>query len=201
MKNLLVLLVFFLMLISRPAVAQECGVGNRCISEEDLKALITVTKEKQCLLNTQPAIDLDPVVLTIDRDGRVFFTGAEPKPYTLRMKWCNFDLQAKGKVNVVAAMQEPPEWGFRFRPKAYLGFLPGEALRKDGTAKSAVDAGLMLDPFYYKFLNLNVHVGFRAVGVGIGVDIFRSFGVYGGYAATWDGFRSNGELSTWFSFW
>ena len=198
-KLLLILLTLFF--VSKPAQAQECAPGSKCVSADDLNAMLTVLKEKQCLLSTQPTIDLDPVTLTIDRQGRIFFTGAAPHPYTMKMKWCNYDLTASGKVNVVAAVEEPPVWGFRFRPKAYMGVLPLEPFHTGNNARSAIDAGLMLDPLYYKFLNLNIHVGFRAVGAGVGVDIFRSFGVYAGYAMTWDGFRSNPEVATWFSFW
>jgi hypothetical protein len=186
--------------ISEPAPSQ-CAPGATCVGPEDMKAFLTILKEKQCLLKTQPTYTLDPVNLVIDRDGRIFFSGAAPHPYSLKMDWCTYHVEGKGKVSLVAAVQEPPKWGLHFRPKAYLGFLPGEALRTGGTARSASDAGLMLDPFYFHEVNLNVHVGFRAVGLGIGVDIFRSFGAYAGYAATWEGFRSNAEAALWFSFW
>jgi len=199
-KILLILLTLFLGITPMGAQAQECAPGSKCVSADDLNTLLTIAREKQCLLSTQPTITMDPVTLTIDRQGRIFFTGSAPHPYSLKMSWCNYTLAAQGKVTVVAAVEEPPDWGFRFRPKAYMGVLPLEPFHTGNNARSAVDAGLMLDPLYYKFLNLNVHVGFRAVGAGIGVDLTRNFGVYAGYALTWDGFRQNPEAALWFSF-
>jgi len=193
-----------LLFIPEAAFAQDapvCAPGSTCVSADDLKAMVAILKEKQCLLKTKPSFELDPVNLVIDKEGRIFFSGAAPQPYSLRMTWCNYEATATGKVNVVAAVQEPPDWGFHFRPKAYMGVLPLEPFHSGNNARSMVDAGLMLDPFYYKFVNLDMHVGFRAVGAGIGLDIFRSFGAYAGYAVTWDGFRSNPEAALWFSFW
>jgi len=187
-------------LVSSIATAQECANGT-CVSSEDMAKFVTVLKEKKCLQTEKPTFTLDPINLIVDQQGRIFYSGANPSPYKLRMAWCTYSLEAEGKVNVLAAVEQPPTYGFRFRPKAYIGYLLAEPFRAGKVAKDGIDAGLMLDPLYLKDFNLNVHVGFRAVGVGLGVDIFRSFGVYAGYALTWDGFHSNPEASTWFSFW
>jgi hypothetical protein len=162
---------------------------------------VAVLKERKCLEDTPPEFKLDPVKIVVDREGRIFYSGANPKPYRLQMKWCNFEVEASGKVDVLAAVQEPPSMGFRFRPKAFVGMLVLEPFRDGRKAKDGLDAGLMIDAFYWKDLNLNVHAGFRSVGVGVGVDIFRSFGAYAGYALAWDGFHHNPEASLWFAFW
>jgi hypothetical protein len=188
-----------LLLVSSKAWADECK--GTCVASEDMPAIVTVLKEKKCLQSTTPTFDLDPVTIVIDKDGRVFFSGAEPHPYTLRMKWCSYSTEAKGKVDVVAAVTEPPTWGFRLRPKAYLGYLLVEPLRSEGTAKDGIDAGLQEEIGYWHSFNLNASVGFRSFGAGLGIDIFRSFGAYAGYAMTWDGFRSNPQVSLWFAFW
>jgi hypothetical protein len=195
------LLAFFLVFWTAPALAQECADKDVCVVREDLKAFIEIAKEKACLQDNKPEFELDPVNIIVDRDGRIFYSGAAPHPYKLRMKWCNYVVEAEGKVNVLAAVQEPPSWGFRFRPKAYMGALLVEPFRGDKDLKKAIDAGLMLDMLYLYDFNLNVHVGFRAVGAGLGVDIFQNFGLYGGYALSWDGFRSNPEAALWFAFW
>jgi hypothetical protein len=179
--------------------AQACT--GTCVPDADMEKIVTVLKEAKCLKEENPEFKLDPVQIVVDRDGRIFFSGGDPKPYRLHMHWCNYDVDAEGKVNVLAAVQEPPTWGLRFRPKAYMGYLLAEPFREGKTAKDGVDAGLMIDPFYFHDFNLNVHVGFRAVGVGLGVDIFRSFGAYAGYALSWDGFHHNPETALWFSFW
>jgi len=191
------------LLLPATALAQEPGAActGTCVPPEDMKVFVQVLQEKKCLLAEKPQYTLDPVDIVVDRQGRIFYSGNNPRPYRLHMKWCGYDVAAEGQVKVTAAVQEPPSAGFRFRPKAYMGMLLAEPFRTGKTWNSGVNAGLMLDPFYLKDFNLNVSVGFRAVGVGVGVDIFRSFGAYGGYAITWDGLHSNPEAALWFAFW
>ncbi len=184
-----------------PAVDPAPQCSGTCVPDEDMKKIVTILKDAKCLKDEKPDFKLDPVQIVVDRQGRIFFSGNDPEPYRLHMHWCNYAIEAEGKVNVLAAVQEPPSYGFRFRPKAYVGYLLAEPFRDGKSANDGIDAGLMIDPLYFKDFNLNVHVGFRAVGVGLGVDIFRSFGAYAGYALSWDGFHHNPETALWFSFW
>lgn len=172
-----------------------------CVPPEDMKSLVASAKLKSCMNHTQPTIESDSITIVTDKDGRVFFSGAAPHPYTLRMKWCEYELEAKSTIHVVAAMQPAPTSGFRLRPKAYLGYALAEPLRTNGQARDGLDAGLAEEILYWRNLNLNVAVGVRTFGAGLGIDIFRSFGAYAGYAMTWDGFRANPLVSLWFAFW
>ncbi len=183
-----------------PSAAPAPACEGTCVRNEDLATFIQVLKEKQCLQHEKPSFELDPVTLTVDKDGRVFYSGAQPKPYTLKMNWCNYEVTAEGKLDVIVALQEPPTWGFRFRPKAYLGYALAEPLRKDGTFSDGIDAGLMVDFFFWEDFNLNGHVGARAFGLGLGADLTENFGVTAGYALSWDGFRSNPEVAFTFAF-
>jgi len=166
-----------------------------------MQKIVTVLRDQKCLKETKPEFKLDPVNIIVDRQGRIFYSGSAPQPYKLHMSWCNYEADGEGKVNVLAAVQEPPSYGFRFRPKAFVGMLLIEPFRDGKKPKDGLDAGLMLDIFYLHDFNINVHAGFRSVGAGLGVDIFRNFGFYSGYALTWDGFKSNPEASLWFAFW
>jgi hypothetical protein len=165
-----------------------------------MATFIKVLKEKQCLQTDKPTFELDPITMTVDKDGRVFYSGAQPKPYTLKMHWCDYEVTGEGKLDVIVALQEPPTWGFRLRPKAYVGYLLAEPLREGGAFNDGVDAGIMADFLFWEDFNLNVHVGFRSLGVGLGVDLTENFGAQAGYALSWDGFRSNPEVSVWFAF-
>lgn len=184
---------------SSRAAAQETCEGA-CVAPEDMKVLMELARERQCLDKEKPTFKLDPVNIVVDRQGRVFFSGDDPQPYRLKMEWCHLKVEAEGKVKVVAAVMEPPTAGFRFRPKAYMGMLLAEPFRDDKDPKDAIDAGLMVDPIYFHDFNLNFHAGFRSVGAGVGVDIFRSFGAYAGYALTYD-LHHNPMAALWFSFW
>lgn len=182
----------------QPTTAPACN--GTCVPQEDMEAIVAVLREKKCLLSEAPKYDLDPITIIVDEDGRIFFTGADPKPYTLKMDWCSYKVEAQGTVKVVVAMREPSTWGFRFRPKAYLGYLPLEPLVNDTDAKSGIDAGLMLDFFHIQWANVNVAVGFRSTGLGIGVDITKNFGAYAGYALAWNNWSHNANTALWFAF-
>lgn len=186
-----------------PAPAPEVPVKceGTCVPAGDMTKIVKVLQERQCFDKTKPEFKLDPINIIVDREGRVFFSGSDPQPYKLHMKWCNYEAEGVGKVKVLAAVQEPPTYGFRFRPKAFAGMLVLEPFREGKKPKDGIDAGLMLDVLYWKDLNVNVHAGFRSVGAGVGLDIFRNFGFYTGYALAWDGFKSNPEASLWFAFW
>jgi hypothetical protein len=181
-----------------------CEPPAKCVPKKDLELFVKLAREKKCLLENDPTFDLDPVNIVIDRDGRVFFSGAEPHPYTLRMNWCDYEVEAKGKVDIIAAMREPRTWGFRFRPKAYIGALPLEALYEfDEPLKvyDLIDAGAMVDFFFWEWANINAAVGFRSLGGGIGFDLTSNFGAYAGYGLTWGDWHHNANLGLWFSFW
>ena len=182
-----------------PEPVQSCQ-GGVCVPKKDMGIFLKALKEKKCLKETLPEFELDEITIIVDKDGRIFFSGADPKPYTVKMKWCSYEVTGKGKVNVIAAMMEPPTWGFRFRPKAYMGALPLEMLQDGNDVRDGIDAGLMLDFFYYQWVNANVAAGYRSVGAGVGFDITQNFGAYVGYALAWDGFDHGLNGALWFGF-
>ena len=193
-------------LVPVAAHGQECKDPDVCVARKDLDLFLKLAREKKCLVENEPAFELDPINIIVDRDGRVFFSGAEPFPYTLRMAWCDYEVEAKGKVSILAAVREPPTWGFRFRPKAYISALPLEAIWHDTSVSDLkvydlIDAGVMVDFLYWEWANLNGAVGFRSLGGGIGFDLTSNFGAYAGYGLTWGDWNHNVNVGLWFSFW
>jgi len=197
MRSVLGLTVF---LMGSVAHAEECAQGSTCVPPEDMKVFVQLLKEKKCLQTEVPSFELDPITIIVDEKQRVFFSGADPNPYQLKMKWCSYEAVGTGKVKVVAAMKEPETWGFRFRPKAYLGYLPLEPIAYDKEPVGGVDAGLMLDFFHVQFANVDLAVGFRSFGLGAGVDITQNFGAYAGYGMGWNGWNHNLNAALWFAF-
>lgn len=195
------MLPLLLALAGEVTTPEPVACDGTCVPQEDMTKFVELLHERKCLQETAPTFKLDPVTVVVDREGRMYYSGANPKPYKVHMDWCHFSADAVGKVDVLAAVQEPPSSGFRFRPKAFMGMLVLEPFREGKKPKDGLDAGLMLDVLYYKDFNLNVHAGFRSIGGGLGVDIFRSFGAYAGYALSWDGFHHNPEAALWFAFW
>jgi hypothetical protein len=181
--------------------AQECAQGSTCVPKKDMDTFVELLKEKKCLQTEKPTFTLDPITVVTDEKGRVFYTGNDPAhPYKLKMSWCSFEAEGTGKVDVVAAMQVPSTWGFRFRPKAYLGYLPLQPVVYSKTANEGIDAGLMLDFFHVQYGNLNAAVGIRSFGLGLGVDVTGNFGLYAGYAMSWKDWNHNLNTAFWFAF-
>jgi group I intron endonuclease len=193
-------LVLSTLLITHVSPAVECTADSICVPSADMQSIVTVLQEKQCLSRELPQFNLDPITIVMDNDGRVYYSGADPKPYTLKMKWCNFEIQGEGKLNVIVAKTEPPVWGFRFRPKFAGSFLFVDAF-KQSSAGEAVDVGILWDFLYYKSFNVNVATGFRSAGVGVGYDLTRNFGAYAGWAFSWWTLKQNPQAGLYFSFW
>lgn len=198
-----VLAALLLILLPTNAWGEEedtCPDGKVCIEEKDWKTVATVLREKQCLMKTDPKVTADPLTIVVDRQGRIYGSGSNPQPFTMRLSWCNYDITAEGQTKIVAAQYVEPDWGFRFRPKATVGILWTELLVGEKFT-NAVDGGALIEPFYYHFVNLNAYVGVRSLGAGVGFDLTKNFGVNLGYAITWNGWRSNPFASAYFAFW
>ena len=197
-----VMLCLCLLTITQLLMAENlpCSSPDQCVSDKDMSAFIQVLTEKQCLQKTHPTFQLDPITIVVDKEGRVYYSGAAPKPYTVKMTWCGYDVIAEGSVALVVAKNEPPVWGFRFRPKfagSYL-FVDGFSSTK---AVDGVDIGILWDIFYYKAVNLNIATGFRSVGAGVGLDLFRNMTLYGGYAFSWWTLKHNPSVGVGFALW
>lgn len=199
-----------------PSTPPAACTGGTCVSKEDLDAFLQLAKDQKCLKTTSPTFELDPVNIIVDHDGRIFNSGAAPNPYTLRMKWCNYEVAAQGKVNLVAAVSEPPVWSFRFLAKAYVGILPLEAFNiyVDNEAKKLAgkpttslsvgdlwDAGVLVDFFHYDWFNLNAGIGFRSFGGGVGANLTKTMTLYLGYANTWGTWHHNFNLAMALNLW
>lgn len=187
-----------LCLLSPAAQAQTCD--GTCVPAEDMKVLVQLLKDQKCRAETPPKLTLDSVMVVVDRQGRVYGSGDDPKPYKIALDWCNYRIDATSQIKLVVGQRIEPTYGFRFRLKAALGYLPVEAfMEKD--AGRGIDGGMLLEPFFLQWANLNVYVGVRSFGLGVGFDLTRNFGLYLGYAMAWGTWRSNPTAALYFSFW
>ncbi len=184
--------VLFGLTVSPSAQGQACvgGEDATCVSKDDLRTFLWLARDAKCRTETVPTFKLDPVTIVTDKQGRVFASGTGPKPYKIKVDWCNYSLEATGAVTLIAAEKEEPTWGFRFRPKIVAGLLPLEALHEK-SLPSGLDGGVLVEPFFISWFNVNAFVGVRSVGAGIGMDVSRNIGVYAGYAVTWGTWRSS----------
>jgi hypothetical protein len=200
---ILALLVLCLSLISAPSFAAETTLERldrgTYLSEEEVEIVRALVQEKRCLLTEKPTMTLDSVTIVTDKEGRVYYSGNEPKPFKVQLDWCNYQIQGVAPVKVLVLQDKPKEWGFRLRPKFFGGFLFLDAVERPSAAEGA-DLGLALDFFHWKNLNLNAQVGFRAVGASVGIDITRNFGALGGFGFSFWTLRPNPMVGLYFSF-
>jgi hypothetical protein len=199
-KSLLAALVAASLFYTPTAHAADCEAGSTCVTKSDMDVFIALLREKQCLQGTKPEVTTDSIAIVLDQDGRIFASGSNPLPWTLRVKWCGYMIEVQGSTHIDAAMRVEQESGFRFRVKASMGILGVEAFKRTPWTE-AVDVGVLVEPFFYHSLNLNVAVGMRSFGAGIGLDLARNFGLYAGYATAYSGLRANPYVGTYFSFW
>lgn len=196
MNRLLVIVA--VLLCGSVARASEC-VGV-CVPPDEMDVFVGLLREKKCLQTTKPALTLDPIQITQDKDGRMFVNGTGDHPYRVGMTWCGYEIEASANVRMVVARTPEPTWGFRYRVKVAPGYLPLEALsREDGYA--GMDLGLMLEPFFYHSFNLNGYVGVRSVGVNVGLDMTRNMGLHAGYALAFGSLTGGPHVALSFSLW
>lgn len=185
--------LLFLFWVS-PAWAQgTCEAGATCVPAKDMKVFLEVLKGKQCLQRDTPQFRLDPINIVEDKEGRIYYSGAKPHPYTLKMSWCGYEVTGTGQVSIQVAMREPPMWGFRFRPKLAGSFLFVDAFKQESVAE-AVEVGVLWEFFYWHSWNLNAATGFRSVGAGVGLDITKNIGAYLGYSFSFWTLYSNPQV-------
>ena len=203
MRRFSLALTLFGVTLASPVWGQTSDLScpGTCVEPSDMKVFLESLREKKCLKETAPTVQSDPIEIVIDQEGHVFGSGSGPKPFTVHLSWCNYTLEAAGQTQIVVGQQTPSTYGFHFRPKASIGLL-GTELLIGSKVEDSVDVGVLLDPFYFlTHFNVNLYVGVRSVGAGLGYDLTHNVGVYGGYAATWSQLRGNPMIGLYFSLW
>lgn len=194
------ILILVVLLLSRDALADVPACEGTCVPAADMQAFAKLLHDKKCEQTTTPEFKLDQVTLTEDKDGRVFVSGGGSVPYKLHMKWCEYEADTTGSVNVVVAKTPVPTWGLRFRLKAAPSYLPLAAVAaRDGYA--GLDFGLLAEPFFISWANINVYAGVRSLGAGVGFDLTRNLGLYLGYAITIGSWVSGPHVALSFALW
>lgn len=117
---------------------------------------------------TAPTVDLPPMRLIIDKDGRMFTDGAVGRG---TVRW-GPHLEAEIEVQndfTVHRDDRPVKKDPKVRFKAFAWAYP-----------SGLDAGLGIEPWRLGVANVNAVFGMRTLGLAAGVDITRNFGLAAG---------------------
>lgn len=196
------ILLALVLLFPAWALAQDaCPEGKVCVDQESMQALLQLARDQKCRTEQAPKVTTDDVTIVVDRMGRVYGSGTGARPFTVKMDWCNYQLEAKTELKVSAAQRVEPDWGFRLRLKPTFGFLVTEAFRSNTKFHDTLDAGVLIEPFYLYSANVNAYLGLRSVGIGLGLDVTKNMTIYLGYSMTWGSWRSSPYLGVGFSLW
>lgn len=196
-----------MVLAATTASAQDCPPQYAvCLTEEERKKVLQAVSDLKDIRYSKAELEFkDPVMVVRDWDDRVYVNGGSTRPLRLKLrigKTVDRDLEASVPVHV-SYRERPPDPVLRLRIRAEAGvLLPAvvDAIRDDGGAYRALDAGVGWDFLHLGDVNLSLHTGIRSSGGGVGLDLTRNFGPYVGYSLIYDGFRSSVLAGAYFSF-
>lgn len=189
------------LLLATPALAQECPTGSVCVERGDLDTFLKLAEDHGCRAAAPPKVTADNITIILDRMGRVYGSGTGPRPFKIHLDWCNYQIDLTSNLNLMVAQRVEPDWGFRLRLKPTFGFLVTEAFHSGTKFHETLDGGVLVEPFYVYDANLNVYVGVRSFGAGVGYDLFKNMTLYAGYGMTWGSWRSSPYVGVGFSLW
>jgi len=211
-------LVFILVLfISLPAFAEDNQTpiaasqegcvppdGGICLTKEQRDAIKQGILELDEIHNSQAIITTDDSITIIqDWNGRVYVNGGDKNPIRLKLK---IGKTIERDLSMVLPTQvhyrpEPPDPMFRLRIRAQVGILIPQMIQTfDGDKRRFWDSGLGWDFFHLDDFNVALYTGVNSLGGGIGYDLTRNFGLYGGYAFVYSGLQSSIITTIYFSF-
>jgi len=193
----------------------ECPEDKICIDREiyfmQVKPLLLKLKYIE---ENPPNVTIDGFTIVTDAEGRVFTDGTGDNPVKGSATWKDensgvdytVEFESKQDVTIHKKPPEPkPKWGFRLRIKAgvllltalpnWWGNPPSDVIEAINLGVSGLDLALIAEPFFIYDLNVQAIVGLRALGVGLGYDITKNFGIMGGVATTYVGLFSQPTIS------
>lgn len=196
------LAVCLLLLLPAVALAQDnCPAGFVCVEKADMASFVQLARDQKCRAEQPPKVTSDGISVITDRMGRVYGSGTGPRPYEVKIDWCNYKLTAKTELKLSVAQRVEPDWGFRLRLKPMFGVMITEPFRAGRKFQDALDGGILIEPFYYHWANLNGFLGLRSFGVGLGLDITKNMTAYAGYGVIWGSWLSTVLAGVGFSLW
>lgn len=204
MKYILAFLT--VILFSFSARADECvpPPGGKCLTAEQLGQVKEALRELKNLHESPAMLKLEePVTIIHDWEGRVYVNGGDSKPVVAKLTLGDTierDLAITLPTQVYYR-PKPPDPMFRLRVRAQAGILAPQLIQSvGGDGQKFWDVWASFDFFHLGPVNAAVNAGVQSASFGPGLDLTKNFGVTGGYAFIYDGFKSSMFLGAYFSF-
>ena len=186
------------------ASADPTVCEGKCLTVEQADKLKAAVNELDDIHKSPAVVKIqDPVVIVSDWNGRVYVNGGSSVPIKAKIvigSHVDRDVQMELESQVWYR-PKPPDPMFRLRIRAQAGILVPQAIfTATGDKQPFWDGGVSWDFFHLGVVNLAAYIGIRSSGIGPGVDLTKNFGLYGGYAIIYDGWKSSALFSAYFSF-
>jgi hypothetical protein len=144
--------------------------------------LLEKAKQLEELQKSTPSLELEPVDIIVDKDGRVFIK--DKVLGKLKFGDLTYDTIIKLNTQVIKANKQSYGFDLKFKAAAIQSY----EIDEKGKLNTFASGALAIEPFYYKMYNLNLVIGPRLYAPAIGVDITEHFGGLVGI-----GFKYNDE--------
>ena len=155
------------------------GEENRCVVTIDNELYNTIKEvSKKYELMDDPkslTLDLPPMNIIVDRQGRVF---SDTATSTATIKWGSKTALLEVSAPVDVYRNPEPDLGFRIRYKASTWGIA--SLFDKNKPQKAIDAGISLEAFHWKDFNFSLVAGIKSFGVSAGMDVTKNFGIFVG---------------------
>ncbi len=151
-----------------------CPGGHKCIPLDTFERVKAALGKLKKIETTQPTFTTEPVYIVVDRQGRIFSSGADPDPALGEMTWGDFVVKFKWTPKLTVSHVVEANWGYRPRIKTQVW---ANVLDAD-----PLDVGLAFEPLYVSWANLQVFAGTKSFGLALGGDVTKNFGLVGGVA-------------------
>jgi hypothetical protein len=200
-------ILFLALAMASPALAQDppvdsCPAPSKCVTAEQKQKILQAMDELDDIHKSPAVVTLqDPIVIVRDWQDRVYVNGGTNVPIRAKLKigkHVDRDLAIALKPQLWYR-DKPPDLMFRLRIRAQAGILVPQIFQAD-TGWNRYDAGLSWDFFHLGIFNFSAYTGIRSAGGGPGIDLTKNFGLYGGYAVVYDGWKHSALISAYFSF-
>lgn len=207
MKKFIIPIVLGFLSTSGNVYGQECvpPTGGKCLNQDQWEKVKEALSELDSIKKSEMTGEFqDSIKIISDWDGRVYVNGGDGKsgsPIRLNVR--------VGSINRTLALQlpvsvyyreKPPDPMFRIRIRAQGGLILPDLWKNTGDRTSFLDAGIGWDFFHLGPVNTYIHTGISSLGGGIGLDLTKNFGIFGGYTLVYRDFHSGVMLGTYFSF-
>lgn len=180
MKKYLLVFMAFIFIQSNLYAANIKVQCEKCLTQEEynqivnqLEQLIKINRllsdQLERLQLSNPELSLEPIQITIDKEGRVFVK--DKIKGKIKIAEIERDVTVNLKTTVVKSNKKNYNMGIRFKAAGIINY----EIDSLNNVKSYNSGALAVDTMNYDIYNLNLVISPRLMGLALGIDITSHF--------------------------